>query len=435
MLTLCSALFFAMLLGCLVTGQKVTWAILGGLILFCFYGKKQGFSSRQLWEMARPELKKAFMVLIIIFLIGIITGLLRASGTIAYCIVMGMELVTPKLFLVIAFLLSAALSYVLGTSFGVSSTMGVILMALARSGGVDPTITAGVILSGVYFGDRCSPASSAASLVAAVTDTQLYSNVRQMFRTGLLPTLITLVVYTILSFSHPITAVDASLLEALTDTFSISWTALLPALIMFLLPLFQVPIRRTMLCSIACAAVIALTVQGFSPFEVLSIAVNGYHPENPALSSVLSGGGILSMMDSYVIVTLTSSYCGILTGTGVLTPLRQKAAALSERIGHFGAMVVVSSLCISVLCNQVVSVMLGTQLLRSAYDNNDEMAQDIENSGIMIAGLIPWSIASSVPLSMLGSDLHSIPYAVLLWCTPLCYSFTKRFFYPRRVNV
>ena len=108
---------------------------------------------------------------------------------------MGVKLVAPGLFLVVAFLLCVALSYVLGTSYGVSSTMGVILMALARSGGVDPIITAGVILSGVYFGDRCSPASSAASLVAAVTDTDLYQNVRQMLRTGLLPTLLTLGVY------------------------------------------------------------------------------------------------------------------------------------------------------------------------------------------------------------------------------------------------
>ena len=95
-------------------------------------------------------------------------------------------------------------------------------------------------------------------------------------------------------------------------------------------------------------------------------------------------------------------------------------------------MVVVTTLCAAVLCNQAVTSMLGIQLMGSGYDDRREMAQDMENSGIMIAGLIPWSIACSVPLAMLGSDLRSVPYAVLLWATPLCYGLTKRFFFPGR---
>ncbi len=432
MLGICSGIFFALLLLCLLTGAKVSWALLGGLLLFWGCGRQRGHSHRELAKMAWVELKKGLIVVVVVFLIGIITGLWRASGTIAFCIVRGMDLVTPDLFLVIAFLLCAALSYVLGTSFGVSSTMGVILMAIARSGGVDPVITAGVILSGVYFGDRCSPASSAAVLVATVTDTQLYANVRKMLRTGLLPTLLTIGIYTALSFAHPITGVDASVLSSMSDAFRISWTALLPAAVMLVLPLCKIPIRISMLCSIAVAAVIAFAVQGFGLREILSIAWGGYHPENEALARVLDGGGILSMLDSYVIVSLASMYSGILRGTGALDALDRKAAALTARVGRFPAMVTVTTLCVAILCNQAVAVMLGTQLMRGCYEDNDELAQDMENSGIMIAGLVPWSIACSVPLSMLGSDLRSVPYAVLLWLTPLCYALTKRLIYPGR---
>ncbi|MBR3704223.1 MAG: hypothetical protein IKM11_01875 [Oscillospiraceae bacterium] len=435
MLALCTIGFFALLLVCLVGGTSVSWALAGGVVLFWGYGRRQGYSHRQIAEMAWKELKKGLIVVVVVFLIGIITGLWRAGGTIAFCIVRGMELVTPNLFLVIAFLLCAALSYVLGTSFGVSSTMGVILMAIARSGGVDPVITAGVILSGVYFGDRCSPASSAAVLVATVSETELYTNVKMMLRTGLLPTLLAIGIYTALSFAHPITAVDASVLTSMRDAFSISWTALLPAVVMFILPLCKVPIRTSMLCSIAVAAVIAFFLQGFSLTEILSIAWNGYHPEDEALARVLGGGGVLSMLSSYVIVSLASVFSGILRGTGALDALDRKAAALAARIGRFPAMAVVTALCVSVLCNQAVTVMLGTQLMRSSYDDKNEMAQDMENSGIMIAGLIPWSIACSVPLSMLGCDARSVPYAVLLWLTPLCYALTKPFFYPGRKPV
>lgn len=432
MLGFCACAFFALLLLCLVSGVSVSWALFGGLLLFWGYGKRKGYSHRALANMAWGELKKGLIVVVVVFLIGIITGLWRASGTIAFCIVRGMDLVIPNLFLVIAFLLSAALSYVLGTSFGVSSTMGVILMAIARSGGIDPVITAGVILSGVYFGDRCSPASSAAVLVAAVTDTKLYDNVKKMLRTGLLPTLLTIGIYTALSFAHPITGVDAGVLDSLTDAFQISWMALLPAAVMLVLPLCKVPIRISMLSSIAVAAVVALAVQEFGIREILAVAWCGYHPENEALARVMGGGGVLNMMSSYIIVSLASMYSGILRGTGALDALDKKAAWLAGRIGRFPAMVTVTTLCVSVLCNQAVTVMLGTQLMRGSYDDNRELAQDMENSGIMIAGLVPWSIACSVPLAMLGSDVRSVPYAVLLWLTPLCYALTKRFFYSGR---
>ena len=434
MLIACFVLFLAMVAGCLAAGLSVAWALLGGLGLFWALGRRQGFTHRQLWEMAWKKCQKSLIVVEVIFLIGIITGLWRVGGTIPYCIVMGVKLVTPGLFLVVAFLLCVALSYVLGTSYGVSSTLGVILMALARSGGVDPTITAGVILCGVYVGDRGSPASSAASLVAAVTDTDLYRNVRQMLRTGLLPTLLTLGAYGFLSWRNPLSRMDQGVLDALRGSFSLSWLALLPAAVMFLLPLCKVPIKWAMAGSIAVSAVLAVAVQGFTPRQVLLAAWEGYHPADTALNAVLGGGGVTSMMVSYIIVILTGLYSGILEGTGDLEPLQHKAETMAGRIGAFPAMIVVSALTAMVLCNQAVTSILSEQLLHRCYDDREEMAMDIENSGILIAGLVPWSIACSIPLAMLGAGSSALLYALLLWLIPLCYLFTKRFFYPRRAQ-
>lgn len=429
MLTACFALFFALLAACLFGGWSVSWALLGGLGIFWGYGRKWGFSHRELWGMAWAKCKKSLIVVRIIALIGVITGLWRCGGVIACCIVWGVRLVTPRLFLVLAFVLCAAFSYVLGTSYGVSSTLGVILMALARSGGVDPTVAAGVILSGVYFGDRCSPASSAASLVAAVTDTDLYRNVRQMLRTAALPTLLTLAAYLLLSLRHPLAQVDGTVLAALEGRFQLSWWTLLPAVIMLLLPLWKAPVHLAILASSAAAAVLAV-VQGFGPGEILAAAWGGYWPEDAALRAVLSGGGVTSMAESYAIVILTGLYSGILEGTGSLRPLSGRAEALAARIGRFPAMAVVSTLCAAVLCNQAVTSMMGEQLLGRAYEDREELAMDIENSGILIAGLIPWSIACSIPLAMLGAGPGAIPYALLLWLIPLCYLLIKGRYYP-----
>lgn len=429
MLIICFALFFVLVAVCLITGCQVSWALSGGLVLFWLYGRKVGFTRRQLWDMAWAKCKKSLIVVKIIALIGTITGVWRCGGTIACCIVWGVGLVTPSLFLLLAFLLCAAFSYVLGTSYGVSSTLGVILMALARSGGVNPTVAAGVILSGVYFGDRCSPAASSASLVAAMTGTDLYRNIRQMLRTALIPTLLTAGIYTLLSLRHPLSAVDGTVLSALEARFTMSPWTLLPAALMFLLPLVKIPIQWAIAASAASAGAIAVILQGFTIPEILQAAWSGYHPSDPALRAVLSGGGITSMTVSYIVVALAGLYSGILEGTGALKPLTGKSEALASKIGRFPAMIAVTTLCAAVLCNQAITCIMGTQLLEGAYDNREELAIDIENSGIMIAGLIPWSIACSIPLAMLGAGNGAILYAALLWLLPICYLFTKKLFY------
>ena len=109
-------------------------------------------------------------------------------------------MITPGLFLIITFALSCLLSYALGTSFGVAGTVGVIFIALARSGGVNEVITAAVVMSGIYFGDRSSPVSSSAILVAAITHTNLLDNVKMMMKTGIVPLLLTFGIYAVFSF-------------------------------------------------------------------------------------------------------------------------------------------------------------------------------------------------------------------------------------------
>ena len=85
--------------------------------------------------------KDSIIVIEVMAIIGLITAVWRVSGTITIFIYYGIKFITPSLFLLIAFLLSCLLSYAIGTSFGVAGTVGVIFMALARSGGVDPILT------------------------------------------------------------------------------------------------------------------------------------------------------------------------------------------------------------------------------------------------------------------------------------------------------
>ena len=78
-------------------------------------------------------------------------------------------LISPAAFPLLAFLLCTAMSFLTGTSFGTAATVGTICMTMAAAMGLSPVLAAGTILSGSFFGDRCSPMSTSALLVSALT--------------------------------------------------------------------------------------------------------------------------------------------------------------------------------------------------------------------------------------------------------------------------
>jgi NhaC family Na+:H+ antiporter len=432
MTILCFAVFLAAVVACLATGHSLLWALLLGLALFYGLGLRRGYSHQALAAMAWKKGRDAMIVVPVFLLIGTVTALWRSSGTIAFFLYYGLRGIAPGFFLLMAFLLSAALSFALGTSYGVTGTAGVVLITLARSGGVDLSLTAGAILSGAYFGDRCSPMSSCASLVAACTGTKLYRNVREMLKTAALPTALTALIFGVLSLRHPITGVDETVLSALSEHFSLHPIVLLPAALVLLLPLFKVPVKWAMAASAAIAFALTVLLQGLPLGEAVRTALLGYVPAQGALREILSGGGLTSMVNTSAIVFITSLYAGILEGIDALGPAEALVDRLADRVGLFPATALVSAAVVMIFCNQSVMVLMDQQLLAKSYEKRGasrlELAMDIANSGVTMAGLVPWSIAISVPLSMLDVGPEAIPRCVLLYMIPLCYLVTKRFF-------
>lgn len=73
--------------------------------------------------------------------------------------------------------------------------MGLISMTIASTLGASKALVGGAVLSGIYFGDRCSPVSTSALLTADLTGTNLYDNIQRMMKSALVPFLLSLVFY------------------------------------------------------------------------------------------------------------------------------------------------------------------------------------------------------------------------------------------------
>lgn len=415
--------FLVCVAGCMVKGLSLFWALLAGFLCFFAVGVRRGTAAPALMKMALGGMATSMKVLRILLLLGLLTALWRAGGTVAYFVWVGIRLITPGTFVLVAFLLSSVFSLAFGSSFGVVGTAGVILMTIARSGGANLAVTAGAIMSGIYFGERLSPASSSVALVAAVAGVDQHAFQVRMWKATPVPFLASLALYAALSFLFPIQQVDARILSALEEGFSLTWPAILPAAALLILPWVKLSAIASIAVSCVLAAGCALFVQNIPLADLLRACVLGYRPALPALAELMSGGGLISMVDVCLIVILSCAYSGMFNGTGLLTPVTDKVGRLAERIGLFGAHVAVSFGCCALFCNQTVGIVMSGQLLEGEYRRRElapmELAENIGNSVVNLAGLVPWSISSTVPTTTMEVGASILPLSFYLYLLPL----------------
>lgn len=411
--------FVAALLVCLGTGQSILLALAAGYLLFLAYGLSTGHSWREMGKLSLNGILTIKNILLTFMLIGVLTALWRACGTIPIIIYYASQALMPSVVVLMSFLLCCAVSVLTGTSFGTSATIGVICMMIANVMGVSPVLAGGAILAGSFFGDRCSPMSTSALLTSQLTQTDIFTNIRLMIRSSAVPFVLSCLLFLALGRSGA-QAQDLSGIQGLfARNFALHWVAVIPAALIILLSLFRVHVRVTMSVSILAAALIALTVERVSPGALLQAALTGYHTSDPELAPMIDGGGVTSMLRVAAIVCLSSSYSGIFQGTGLLRGVQGGIARLSGILTPFGATLLTSAAASMVACNQTLAIMLTHQLCRDVIPDRQEMAITLEDTVVVVAPLVPWSIAGATPLATVGAPTASILAACYLYLLPL----------------
>lgn len=254
------ALFAGGLLICLWFHASVLYALAFGYIVFFCYGRHSHLSVKELLVLSWQGIRTVRMVLIVFCLIGLITATWRASGTIPFLVYEAGQVISPHAFYLLTFLLNAMLSILIGTSFGTAATMGVICMSIGHVMGVSQVLESGAILSGIYFGDRCSPLSTSALVVATITKTDLFTNLHRMAVRAVVPFLLSCVFYGLAGFYSASGEVEISILAEFSEEFALSWLALLPALVVIVMSLLRIAVWKTMLISITSAIGLCLFV-------------------------------------------------------------------------------------------------------------------------------------------------------------------------------
>jgi len=411
-------LFSLSLIFCLLLKYSVIYALIVGYIIFVTYGLIKGHDLKVLIKKSFEGVLTVKNILLVFVLIGMITALWRASGTIAFIVYMGSKLISPSILILLTFLLCSILSFLIGTSLGTAATMGVICVSIGKAMGINPYYLGGAVLSGIYFGDRCSPMSTSALLIIELTKTNLYTNIKLMLKTSIIPFVTTCLFYLSLGLKSSTSPVSIDTTNIFKENYNLNIVVIVPAILIIILSLFKVNVKKTMLVSIVISFIIAMFFQKESVTSLINYCVYGFHHSNEKLNSMMKGGGILSMLNVGLIVAISSSYSGIFKETKMLVLMKKYLKEFSEKTSNYFVIFLSSIISGAIACNQSLGIILTYELCEELEDKQN-MAIILENTIVLLAGLIPWNIAMAVPLKTVDIGLMSGLFAFYLYFLPL----------------
>ncbi len=426
---------FLSIVFCIYFSLPIWYGLFVMLIVFSIVAVSKGFKFKEILIMQINGILEAKIIFLIFILIGIITATWIISGTIPALIFYGLKMVGQNSFYLQIFIITCAVSSLLGTALGTASTIGIVFMLITRISGGNILLAAGAIMSGAYFGDRCSPMSSSAILVSTITKSNLYTNILNMIKTSIMPFILSCIIYFVLSYNQPLSLTNTSLQNQITEIYNVNIVVLFPALLIVLLAVLKVPIYKSMAASIISAVIIGVTVQDVNFVKILESSLIGYYGEKEIyINDVIKGGGIVSMVQAGISVCISCAMAGVFRDTKIFRFLETNVENVKseKKLINWTLFYSILSSCFG--CNQTISIILTNNWINKGYKNknqtNGRIALDIENTSVLVAALIPWNVAAVVPIKTLG--IHSygyIPYAFYLYLLPIIYTL---FYYQRQ---
>lgn len=376
------------------------------------------------WKVVMESLEANFIILVV----GTLIAAFIASGTVPYIIVLGLKVISPKIFLLSALLICTVTSLATGTSWGTIGTAGIAMMGIGAALGVPMGMTAGAVISGAAFGDKMSPLSDTTNMAAAISGAPLMDHIKHMTLTTLPAYIISAIIFTFMGFFTIDTAlydpaIAVSTITELNGIFNLGIIELIPIILVVTMLIKKVPPISAILGGTFIAMFMAIIRQGYNLESVLEYIYSGFTIDTGKayIDTLLNRGGIMSMMSSFLIVFVAAAITGMLSESGILgalvSPLTRKCKGSKTKI-------VGTTLSIGYLTNMIGSSMLlaiivpGT-LMKPVYEENDlapeNLSRALEDSGTLGAWLIPWN-ANAIfgATTLMGAG--ALPYVFIPYC-------------------
>lgn len=398
--------------------------------------KYLGYSWSEMLDSVSNKIGQATGAIFILIGVGFMVGAWMISGTLPMMIYYGIQIINAKFLYVTAFLATAIVSILTGTSYGAVGSMGIVVMGIASTLGLSMPIAAGATVAGAYFGDKLSPLSDTTVLASAVTNTDLYDHIRHMLWTTVPASLLGLVVYFIAGINTHINgAVTMELVDTMLEQMEQIYTwnplLLLPIVLVLVGCALKYPTAPVMLGSSVVACVLAMIFQGFSFHDVCTACASGFSVNMvvrpgfdpsaiiPELAKLINRGGMSSMTEMVLITLIAFIFGGIVSCTGCLDLLLERLQSKVKTDSGIITSTVAASLLMSLVAGvSTLSIIVTGELFSDVYKKRGlascNLSRTLEDSGTVVTCLIPWTGGAVYMSGTLGvATLEYLPWAVM----------------------
>ncbi|MQY57387.1 Na+/H+ antiporter NhaC, partial [bacterium] len=383
------------------------------------------FKWKEMEEGIVNSIHKAMPAILIMLCVGILIGSWIACGTIPMVIYYGLNIISPKYFLVTACFVCSLTSLTTGTSWGTIGTLGVAFIGIAIGLGIPLGPAAGAIVAGAYFGDKMSPFSDVTNLAPVAAGSNLFDHIKHMLWSATPAWLIGLAIYFFVGLRYGGEKVESETMTLITQTlktnFRFNILLLLPMAIVFYFAFTKKPTIPGMLISSFVAGILAIIFQKASITDVATAMNTGYqaHTGVPEVDELISRGGLMSMMETQLVAFTAFSFGGIMQRTGLLSVILDRVMKFANKIWSIVLTTILSSIVTAMMtASSYLSMIIPGELLSPIYKKNNLAAKNlsriIEESGAIIVPLIPWSMAGAFITGAIGvSTIAYLPWAIM----------------------
>lgn len=413
---------------------------------FCLLVAK--LSSGMHWATFEKAIHKNFKnistALLILLVIGGLSGTWMLSGIVPMFISWGIDLIHPDIFLVSAALICAIVSVLTGSSWTTVATIGVALLGVGRALGFDDGWIAGAIVSGAYFGDKLSPLSDTTILASSVTGTPLFTHIRYMLITTIPSFLIAIIVFALAGFLIPNTADSETLIykQLLNEKFHLTpWLLLVPLITAFMI-YKRYPALIVLFVSMLAAAIMAVI---FQP-QILAELANVSHPDasdkikstmlmcfggtaittgNAEIDSLLATKGMQGMLYTIWLIICAVCFGAAMSAGRMIDSITAFMTRKIEKTTSLVGATVGTGLLVNLsMGDQYLALILTGNVFKDLYAaktyESRLLSRSMEDSITVTSVLIPWNSCGMTQSTVLGvSTLTYLPYAVFNYVSPI----------------
>lgn len=405
--------------------------LLVAIVFVSLISKTLGYKFSDLLGFMGKSVGNSIFALWFFFAIGTIIASWMMAGTIPAVVYYGLGIITPEVFLPAGLLLCSVMSLCTGTSWGTMGTVGIALVGIGEGIGMPLPITAAMIVSGAFFGDKMSPVSDTPNLSAMASGADLYKTISAMIQTMAPAYVISFILFTVIGLQYGGESANMEIIldtrRVLAENFNLSPIVALPIVVLIVLNLIKFPSLPAMALVTAIALLVAVVFQDASIPAAIEALNSGFKLETTSetVNTIINRGGIQSMMWTFSIAFLALSLGGMLDKCGYLATLIEGIVARAKTVGDLSLTVMLTSIFSTASFGEVyMSLIINGNLYKKEFDKRGldraMLARLVSEGAIMLGPLMVWTTCGAFAYATLGIPGEDyIQYAFLCILSPI----------------